>query len=257
VQLIKAGTLVELVLTAALVILVWVFISWAKRGKRFYIRKLPAIDAIEDAVGRCAEMGRPVHFCTGQRNYISSVEAPQTVAALACLGHTAKSCAKHDVPLMVVVSKAESLPLHIAMLREIYETQGKPFDIGMIHYFSEYYKSFLMNYIGDVKKFKPGAVMLIGPTVFEYAMIPDVARSVDAMSIGGSSLGDYYVYSPMYDHALVAEELFAASAYLTREPVQIASIQAEDVYKVLAMGIAVVGTLLLIAGINIVPMLGM
>ena len=45
------------------------------------IRKIPGLDAIEEAIGRATEMGRPVHYCPGIGG-ISAVEAPQTFRAL-------------------------------------------------------------------------------------------------------------------------------------------------------------------------------
>jgi hypothetical protein len=51
--------------------------------------------------------------------------------------------------------------------------------------------------------------------------------------------------------------MFAASAYITEEPAQIATIAAEDVYKFAAMAIVALGTILLIFGVDLAQTIGM
>src|SRR5947207_11080693 len=34
----------------------------ARRGRRLFIRRIPGLTAIDEAVGRATEMGRPLHF---------------------------------------------------------------------------------------------------------------------------------------------------------------------------------------------------
>jgi hypothetical protein len=91
----------------------------------------------------------------------------------------------------------------------------------------------------------------------EYSMVPEVARSIGAMSIGGTALGTFFIYSPLYDYALIGEEMFAASAYITRDPVQLATIVAEDLYKYAAVAIPIIGTVLLMGGIDLAKIIGM
>jgi hypothetical protein len=165
--------------------------------------------------------------------------------------------AKHNVDLIVAVSKAESLPLHIETVREAYAAEGKDFDLDKIHYYSEFFKSYLQNLVGDARANNVGAFTIIGPTVMEFSMIPEVARSIGAMSIGSSALGTFFIYSPLYDYSLIGEEMFAASAYITEEPAQIATIAAEDVYKFAAIALSVLGTILLMVGIDVAQIIGM
>src|SRR6186713_1046015 len=40
-------------------------ILWARRGRRLFIRRIPGLTAIDEAVGRATEMGRPLHFSLG------------------------------------------------------------------------------------------------------------------------------------------------------------------------------------------------
>jgi hypothetical protein len=48
------------------------FIDKAQSGQDMFIRKIPALDAFEEAIGRSAEMGRPVMFIPGNDDVYKS-----------------------------------------------------------------------------------------------------------------------------------------------------------------------------------------
>ena len=52
--------------------------KWAKAGKKLFIRKIAGVDAVEEAVGRATEMGKPVLFIPG----IADVEDIETIAGI-------------------------------------------------------------------------------------------------------------------------------------------------------------------------------
>ena len=52
-----------------------------RKGKRHYIRPIDAVNELDDAVGRAAEMGRPVMYAPG----LGSLTDPVTVASLSIL----------------------------------------------------------------------------------------------------------------------------------------------------------------------------
>jgi len=56
----------------------YVFMEQAKLGKSFPVRKIPAFDAIEEAIARSVEMGRPVHMTFGFGTISSSMAPPST-----------------------------------------------------------------------------------------------------------------------------------------------------------------------------------
>ncbi|MGB9586647.1 MAG: DUF6754 domain-containing protein, partial [Armatimonadota bacterium] len=53
------------ILEGVLVFLILYKIFSARRGKRLYIRRVPGLNAIDEAVGRATEMGRPILFSPG------------------------------------------------------------------------------------------------------------------------------------------------------------------------------------------------
>ena len=56
------------ILTVLLLLLlgpVYFYICRARRGQRLFVRRIPGVDAVDDAIGRAVEMGRPLMFTTG------------------------------------------------------------------------------------------------------------------------------------------------------------------------------------------------
>ena len=61
-------------------------IRMAERGEEFYLRPIPGLKAVEEAVGRSTEMGKPVLFVPG----IMDMDQVETVAGVIVLGHVSK-----------------------------------------------------------------------------------------------------------------------------------------------------------------------
>ena len=50
-------------LTFVIIVLICIFL--AKGGKEFFVRKIAGIDAVDEAIGRATEMGKPILYVTG------------------------------------------------------------------------------------------------------------------------------------------------------------------------------------------------
>jgi len=53
------------------------------------------------------------------------------------------------------------------------------------------------------------------------------------------------------DYSLIGEEIYAAGAYLSKDPVQVGSVAGQDVGKAIALVLIVVGILLTAVGIPV------
>ena len=74
-----------------------VAIELARSGRAVKIRRMAALDAVDEAIGRATEMGRPVLFIPG----IMDMTEIQTVAGVTILGRVAKTAAEYDAKLEV------------------------------------------------------------------------------------------------------------------------------------------------------------
>ena len=81
---------------------IYYYIERARSGDEIYLRTIPGLKALEEAVGRATEMGKSVLFVPG----ISDLDQVETITGLNILGHVAEHTAKYETSLNVPVSKS-------------------------------------------------------------------------------------------------------------------------------------------------------
>lgn len=115
----KLNNFIILIAFSALVLL---FIEHAKKNPDLYLRKISGLDAIDDALGRATEMGKPVLFVHG----LNGMGSISTIAAVNILGKIAIRVAEYDTTLMV--SNIDPIVLSVSqeVVKESYLEAGRP-----------------------------------------------------------------------------------------------------------------------------------
>ena len=93
----------------------------AQRGREMYIRRIPGLTAIEEAVGRATEMGRPIFFSPG----LDSINIV-TLQALAILSYIVRLAATHATRIIVGLRSPIVYPVAEESVREAYDAVGRP-----------------------------------------------------------------------------------------------------------------------------------
>src|SRR5690606_6161503 len=92
---------------------------------------------------------------------------------------------------------------------------------------------------------KPAANFLLGYFYAESLLLAETGNTTGAIQIAGT---DAQAQLPFFittcDYTLIGEELYAASAYLSREPMLLGSLRGQDVAKAFVMVMIFIGTLL-------------
>jgi hypothetical protein len=228
------------------------YIKGAK-GKKLFIRKIAGLDAVEEAVGRSTEMGKPVLFCPGI-GYLYDIA---TIAALTILGRVAKKTAEYETRIImpnydpVVMSAAQEI------VKQSYTEAGRPdnFNEKDIFYLTQDQFGFAAGVDGIILREKPGAIFLQGVFYAESLILAETGHSVGAIQIAGT---DRVTQLPFFisacDYTLIGEEMFAASSYLSRDPVMLGTVKGEDAAKFVIILIVLIGTIIGILGeLNIGP----
>jgi hypothetical protein len=205
--------------------------AYLARRKSLFVRRLPGVDALEDAVGRATEMGRPVLYVTG----VEETQDIQTIASILILGHVAKITAEYDTDIRV----ANAFPLTMVIAEEVvrqgYANAGRadahrPDNVVFIT--SEQF-AFAAGVNGMILRERPATNIYFGRFYAESLMLAETGFLTGAVQIAGTGeLTQLPFFISACDYTLLGEELFACSAYLTREPDQVALIKAGDVMKV-------------------------
>jgi hypothetical protein len=98
---------------------------------------------------------------------------------------------------------------------------------------------------------RPATNFLVGSFFAESLILAETGQSVGAIQIAGTAeLAQLPFFVTTCDYTLMGEELYAASAYLSREPVILGSIKAQDTVKAILMVIMLVGVITLALGFD-------
>jgi hypothetical protein len=105
---------------------------------------------------------------------------------------------------------------------------------------------------GKMVRELPATNFLIGSFFAESLIFAETGQATGAIQIAGTAdVTQLPFFVTTCDYTLMGEELFAASAYLSREPVLLGSIKAQDITKAVIMGWVGIGIVLFNAGFPI------
>ena len=206
------------------------FIRLAHRGEDFYLRSIPGLKAVEEAVGRSTEMGKPVLYVPG----IMDMDQVETVAGVIILGHVSKMTARYETSLNVPVSRSIVMKAGREIVRESYTMEGRPdlFQDDMVHYLTDDQFAYAAGVNGIMVREKPAACLYMGKFYAESLILAETGNSICAIQIAGTaSQAQIPFFVTACDYTLIGEEFFAASAYLSQKPELLGGLKGQDMLK--------------------------
>lgn len=220
---------------------VW-YIQRARKGKALFIRKIAGLEAVDEAIGRATEMGRPILFVPG----ISDMDNVQTLAGLTILGHVAKMIAEYDTKLDVPVARSLVMTAGREVVRQAYLEAGRPdaFHPDIVHYVTDEQFAYVAAVNGIIVRDEPATCFYQGGFYAESLILAETGNAAGSIQIAGTAMpAQLPFFVAACDYTLIGEELFAASAYLSQDPKQLGSLKGQDVGKAIAMVAIVLGAL--------------
>jgi len=226
--------------------IVFVAITLAKKRDMF-LRRIPGLDAVDEAIGRSTELGKPILYLTGAQD----MGDPSTIAAAVILGRVAKRAAAYETELMVPHREPITMAVCQEITKQAYMEAGKPdlFKEDSNFFITSDQFSYTAAVDGIMLRKKPAANFFMGAYFAESLLLTETGASTGAIQIAGTD-SDHQLpfFVTTCDYTLIGEELYAASAYLSREPVQVGTLRGQDIGKALILGVLIVGTLLATVG---------
>ncbi len=223
------------------------FIETARRGKKLFVRKIAGLEAVDEAIGRATEMGRPILFVPG----ILDMDDVQTLAALTILGRVARVIADYDTKIFMPVSRSLVMTAGRETIKASYQAAGRPdaYSDDMVTYVTDEQFGYVAAVDGFMVREKPATCFLLGAFFAESLILAETGNSVGAIQIAGTARpAQLPFFIAACDFTLIGEELFAASAYLSGEPKQLGSLKGQDVGKAIAMAAIIAGVLMATIG---------
>lgn len=233
--IVTEGNLMGFIVFVACFIAFYYYVDQVRKGKELHLRRLPAIDAIDEMIGRCIETNRPVMFCAGDSGTLSSSVGPQLIAGARFCSYVADKCAELDARLVVGEPHQDLLPMILALVEEGYRKWGKEVPPGTVEYIPRGY-SMTMTYAAMVRRLRPGANIMVGPFYHPAVLFAQAGAEVGAMQIAGTARsGQVAYFAAVADYPLIIEDIFAGAAYISGLPEQLGTIYAEDPFKIIAI----------------------
>ena len=216
----------------SLILMISVF--WAEAGNNVFIREIPGIKAMEEAIGRATEMGKPVLFVPG----ILDLNEVETIAGINILGHVAKLTAEYETTLNVPVSKSIVMEAAREICKDSYLQAGRPdlYHNDMVHYLTENQFAYAAGISGLMIREKPAACFYLGKFFAESLILAETGNSIGAIQIAGTgSSSQIPFFVTACDYTLIGEEFLTASAILSNRKDLLGSIRGQDIIKLCAI----------------------
>ena len=211
----------------------------AQRGRVPYIRRIPGLNAIDEAVGRATEMGRPVLMVPG----LSGLDVV-TLQALSIFSYIGRAVARFGNKSIMATIDPIVTGVGEETLRDAYADAGRPelFEESDVRYLTTQQFAFASGVAGILVRERVAASFLFGAFFAESLIFAEVGQQVGAIQVAGTTQTNQIpFFIAACDYVIIGDEFYAASAYLSRDPTLLGSIVGQDYCKLLLLGIIGLG----------------
>ena len=230
-------------LTASILGGIFVSRKLSSRGRSLFIRRIPGLAALDEAVGRATEMGRPILFSLG----LGSLDIV-SLQALAILNHVTRIAAKYGSRVIVPTADSVLFTLAEEVSREAYagEDAADRYDPDDVRYLTDNQFAYASGVVGILTREKVASACYFGSFYAESLVLAETGHHVGAVQVAGTpSTTQIPFFLAACDYTIIGDEFYAASAYLSREPAQLGPLKAQDYGKLVIILVIVAGILAL------------
>lgn len=229
------------VFVAVLSIIIVYRILTAQMGRVPSIRRIPGLNAIDEAIGRATEMGRPVLMVPG----ISGLDIV-TLQALSIFSYIAKAVASFGNRCIMPTIDPALQGVAEETLRDAYQSAGRPelFDVDDVRFLSAQQFAFASGVAGIIYRERVAASFMLGNFFAESLILSENGQMAGAIQIaGGPQTTQLPFFIASCDYVLLGDEFYAASAYISRNPTLLGSIVGQDYCKLIMISAALIGAI--------------
>lgn len=238
----------NLVLCALFAFIIMGFILAARRNPNLFIRRIQGLEAVDEAIGRATEMGKPILHLNG----LDPLSTLSTIAAVNILGRIARRVANYDSTLLVPCFDPVVMTVSQEVVKNAYIEAGRPdaYREDNIYFLTDQQFSYVASVCGIMVRQRPAANFMLGYFYAESLVLAETGYTTGAIQIAGTdALAQLPFFITTCDYTLIGEELYAASAYLSREPMLLGSLKGQDVGKAFVMLMVIIGSILATIGV--------
>lgn len=210
-----------------------------KTGWEIALRASPGFQSIREQSDKAVETGRRAHLTLGRAD-LTGQNNPTSIAALEALDFLAKGGARGDTVPLASVGDGTLLLAAQDSQRAAYEETGRfaTYSSELAQFIAG--RDFAMSYAAGVSHIVNqgdlGGNLLLGRFGSELVIMTEAGdRKQIEQIVGSDDPQALAIGVAVTDKVLIGEELFAAGAYLQKSPSFLASLQLQDVLRVVAI----------------------
>ena len=214
------------------------------RKRNLFIRRIQGLTAIDEAIGRATEMGRPMVCTTGLGGNQGGIEIV-TLQALSIVSYIIRASARFGTRAIVPVYDSQMLPITDEAVRDAYASEGRPeqYNPDDVRFLSTNQFAFAASVAGMIWREKAAANFLFGYYYAESLILAETGQQVGAIQVAGTpTTTQIPFFIAACDYVIIGDEFYAASAYLSREPTALGSLVGQDIVKGLIIAVIAIGT---------------
>ncbi len=235
----KPATLAVIILA----FIVGVILIYMAGKKEPQLRTFAAVAGVDELVGRCVEMGRPIIVTPGA--YGAELNKPgPIVASLPIMHYVARQCAKYGARLITSVAFSDTYAAALPSIEAAYMAEGKPelFNPDDVIFWGSL-EGYLTGNPSIIASQNCGALIQVGYPAAAGVTQNEMANRVGAMTacIAPNSGDSIVFYALCADYMTIGEEYYAASAAIAKDRSQLGSIVSTDIMKLVVLAVIIIG----------------
>jgi hypothetical protein len=214
------------------------------------IRRVPAIDAVDEAVGVCAELGAPLLYSFGNLALSGGVGGSYVNGSLQIMKYTANKCAVAGVRMFRYTTDPRIFTMmqDFAQQGALEAGHAEAFIVGDGYYCASA-GQINMQQAAHIGSARCASYVGIGGHTGAYEVVAYEAvrraQGGGGFNIGGNSgSAEAAIDTLIGDYTLMGDEVAAAGAVLNQDPMALATLLGQDVTTFLNIGLLAVAMIL-------------
>ncbi|MFN3649870.1 MAG: DUF6754 domain-containing protein [Armatimonadota bacterium] len=223
----------------------------ARRGGEVFIRRIPGLGAIDETVGRATEMGRPITFSLGMSQSLDIIAMQSLAIAL----HVIRLAIVFGTRVIVTMRNATVYAVADETIREAYTAAGRPesYHPEDVRFLSDRQFAYASAMMGTIIRERAASNYMFGQFYAESLILAEAGNQVGAIQVAGTpATTQIPFFVATCDYTIIGDEYYAATAYLTRDPILSGSLQGQDRAKMLLLALILFG----VVAVTVLALLG-
>ena len=251
--IITAGRSLAFAVLMIIVVMILFYVQRAAAGNLAKLRRLPQVDVIDEIIARCVEMNKELWFLSGQGTMTYASQLPGIVSTFGILAYVTQRCAEFGAKIHHVTCLPIAYNIQFEIMREAYELAGKPEEFDPLDTIIFIPDGATRPYVANESwRRKPAGGILTGFWYHFTIIHSEALQRAGAMTLGGTDTTHNIPFMvAANNYSMIGEEMYAMSAYLSKDPVLTSSLAGQDVGKYVVIALTILGVILGAAGVNV------